>query len=279
MSSLKKISGYPESAVSWALGKLSKEDQEKFNKTLGELESILGDKPEKSSGKNKKLPSALEVFEKHIIPIIKDGVRQMEMLDDGGKIQQLDVSCEGMRTDLENMSLDDLAGLHNRITSMEKRVQTLDNFFKYYKGLVYMAVQNMCETDGFTKWVQKRQVSKSTVYKYMAYTALIMRFPRLILCDLNFSQVVKHKERILSYMKKEENSKLSHQLSDSVEFQFGTSKVAIEYMESDVPHIKGVSLTVDGKILDQYEDVDMSQIQPVQTEGAMSIVSLEDELL
>lgn len=55
--------------------------------------------------------------------------------------------------------------------------------------------------------------------------------------------------------------------------------MVIEYIESDVPHVKGVSFSADGKLLDQYEDVDLSKVQPVQTEGAMSIVSVEDELM
>ena len=217
--------------------------------------------------------------EENIIPIIEDGVKKLEMLDDKGKIQELDMQFDGVRTDFEEMSLDELAGLHKKITLLERNVQAVDNFLKYYKGLIYISVRNMGEAEVFTKWIQNHCVSKTTVYKYIAFTTLIMRFPRLILCDLNFSQLVKHKERILSYMCAEKNSKLAHQLSDNVEFRVGTSTMLINCVEVEVPHLKGASVAVDWRFYDEYEDVDLSHIQPIQTEGAMSISSMEDELM
>jgi len=161
MASFKKLSGYPENAVSWAIQQLPREDREKLDKTLGVLESFLGDKPGKSSETRRKLPSASELFEKHIIPIIKEGMRKLEVLDDQGKIQDLDESFDEMRTDLQAMSLDDLADLHKQIASMEKNVQAVDNFFKYYRGVVYLTVHNKVNTDGFSKWIQSRDVTSA----------------------------------------------------------------------------------------------------------------------
>ena len=93
----------------------------------------------------------------------------------------------------------------------------------------------------------------------MGFAAIIMRLPGLILLDLNFSQLLKHKERILGFMGKEINSKLVQQLSDPVEFRVDTMRIKINATDSDVPHIKGVTFPPEWKILDRYdEDIDLS---------------------
>ena len=61
-----------------------------------------------------------------------------------------------------------------------------DNFLKYYRGLVYLSVHKKCSAEEFIKWLESRFVTKTTVYRYMAFSALIVRFPRLVLCDLKF---------------------------------------------------------------------------------------------
>lgn len=279
MASLKEISQYPDNAISWAVSKLSVEERKSFAGTLKKLEKLLGEKPEKRNEKDRKLLSASELFQKHIIPTIIEGVRRLEHLDDRGQIQSMDINFDNMRTDFGRMSLDDLAYLHRQVEQMENHVQVIDNFFKYYRGLVYVAAHEKCTKEDFITWTQKQKVCQATVYKYMSFTTLIMRFPRLILCDLNFSQIVKHKERIIAYMNEEGNSKIAHQLSDSIEFNIGTSKITINNIESDIPHVKGVSFSVDWKMQDQYENIEQPDIESTQCDGAMTIEDKMDVLM
>lgn len=275
MSALKKISGYPENAVSWAMEKLSSEERCEFEKTCLKLEQFLGEKPKKKNT-SRQLPSSRELFEKHIIPIIRDGVRKLEEL--GERIHKVNVDVN-LRTDFKNMTLDDLANAHKKVVKMEESIQTIDNFYKFYRGLLYQAVHGICEPEQFLQWIQKQLVSKTTVYRYMAFATFIMRYPRLIMCDLNFSQLLKHKERILSFMNEEINSKLAHQLAESVEFCVGTTRIVINASDTDVPHITGVAFPTDWKILDTYEDIDLSGISPVSAQGATTIVDETEEEL
>lgn len=134
------------------------------------------------------------------------------------------------------MSLDDLANVHKKVVEIENDIQTIDNFYKFYRGLVYQIVHELCNAEQFLQWIQKQDVSKTTVYPYIAsFSTLIMRFPGLILCDLNFSQLLNHKERILSFVGKEVNSKLAHQLASPVEFHVSTARKEINASDSDVP--------------------------------------------
>ena len=157
--------------------------------------AILGKKPVKEA--TRKLPSSREVFENHSIQIIIDGVKQKEH---GNALNVIKIQLDlNLRTDFNSMSLEDLANIHENIVKTEKDIQVIDNCYKFYTGLLYLTAHNKCEETQFLKWIKKQDVSKATVYRYMSFAALIMRLPGLILSDLNFSQLLKHKERILAF--------------------------------------------------------------------------------
>ena len=49
---LKKIAGYPENAIAWAMEKLDKKERCAFERTMTKMGSILGKKPEKQGHQN-----------------------------------------------------------------------------------------------------------------------------------------------------------------------------------------------------------------------------------
>lgn len=272
MFNIKKISGYPENAISWAMDKLPSNERAELNKTLNKIEGFLGEKPKKEA--TRKLPSITVIFEQHILIEINKTLRKLEKLEDKGKIFEVNESISSLSGNFQDLSLDELAKLHKKVVEYEDGFQTVSNFLKYYRGLVYLTVHGKCDdSDGLQRWIAKEDVSKSTVYRYMAFSALIMRFPRLILCNLNFSQILKHKERILAFMSRAENSKIAHQLSETVEFRIGATTIEINSKDDgEIPHIRGISFTPDWRILDNYEDnTDISGISSVSTEGAVGI--------
>ncbi len=73
-------------------------------------------------------------------------------------------------------------------------------------------------------------------------------------------------------MNNEANSKIAHQLAEPVHFRVGATIININNAEPDIPHIKGVPFSADWKMLDQYEDTDITCISPAPTEGAVAIV-------
>lgn len=220
-----------------------------------------------------KLPSDVEIFQKHILTTIIKDIRNMEALDDRGKIEELKLDfC--FPADLSNTTLEDISAIHNKVICAEKDIQTVDKFLKYYRGLIYLTVHEKFGENQFLKWIEgKTNCSTASVYRYMAFTALILRFPRLLKCDLIFSQILKHKGRIINYMSLEENSKLAHQLSDPIEFRIGGVRVLISPTDNcEVPHIKGLSFNADWRVTDFYEDANLTKITPVSTKGATNIV-------
>lgn len=271
MSEIKKISWYPENAITWAIAQLPTKEQTSLKKSLEKVEQFLGDKPTKTLVKARQ-PSTKDIFEKHIIEKIEDGIRKLQMLDDCGWVQTIDIEIN-LNNNLDQLSLDELAILHKKVTTVESSVQTIDNFVKFYKGQVYLTAREKCNHGEFMKWLENKIIncSASTVYRYMAYATMIMRYPRLIQCDLNMSQVVKHKERLLTFFSREENSKLAHGVADPVEFLFSGMRIKISPSECNIPHIKGLSFDADWRDLDAYADVSLTDIEPVSVRGTLAI--------
>lgn len=270
MSEFKIISGYPENAIEWAVTQLPKEEQSSLKKSLATVKNYLGDKPTKTLVKPRQL-STKDIFEKHIVGKIEVGIKKLQMLDDCGRVQKINIGIN-FKNNLDQLSLDELTILHQKVTEAEKNVQTIDNFIKFYKGQVYLAAQKKCDHGQFLVWLKNKVVDCSTaaVYRYIAYTTVIMRYPRLIQCDLNMSQVVKHKERLITFFNQEENSKLAHSVTDTVEFLFSETRITISPSECDIPHIKGLSFDADWRDLDLNADLDLTELQPISG-GAVSI--------
>lgn len=96
-----------------------------------------------------------------------------------------------------NITFDELATEHMKVEQAEKNVQMVDNFLKYYKGVIYYIARGKYE-GRFMTWIREDiKCTKSTIYRYISFAAFILRFPKLIICDLNFSQILKHKQRIM----------------------------------------------------------------------------------
>ena len=73
-----------------------------------------------------------------------------------------------------------------RRTAVERRVQTLDNFVKFYKGQVSITARNICDHGDFMKWIgHKIGCSISTVYRYISYSIMIMRYAEQFLYSNN----------------------------------------------------------------------------------------------
>ena len=99
------------------------------------------------------------MFENHIIQIIIDGVKQKEHSNALNVIRiQLDLN---IRTDLNSMSLEDLAKIHENIVKAEKDIQVIDNFYKFYRALLYLTAHNKCEETQFLKWIKTPRCQQS----------------------------------------------------------------------------------------------------------------------
>ncbi len=88
------------------------------------------------------MPSSAELFDKHIIPVIRSETIKLEQIDSSGHAHEVHLVVGNLRTSFHDMSMSELASLHEKVVMLENDVQAIDNFVKYYRGLVYLTVMD-----------------------------------------------------------------------------------------------------------------------------------------
>ena len=165
-NTLKSIIGYPENAIAWAMQSLPSDELCAFKTTLKKIEQRLGEKPEKKL-KTKQLPSDKEVFLKHIIPTIMQCLDDLASLQDAGKA--VDISLHlNFKANLQVLTLEELTLEHVKIDDVESKVRKVNNFVKFYKGMIYHVAHEKCGEAKFKQWLQQEKitVTSSTVYRH-----------------------------------------------------------------------------------------------------------------
>lgn len=201
---------------------------------------------------------------------------------DSGKLYDVGLGELNFPMNLVEMTVNELANAHIQVVRTEQKIQTIDIIAKFYGGLIYHTVYSRSSREEFLAWMKqwKIDVSSSTVYRYIPFTSLITRFPRLTFSGLSFSQILKHKKRIIDHMGKEENYEIAHRLAKDVEVKIGGTTLTICCRESQIPTDKIVSFDADWEIHDRYEKAkDNIKIEPVPEPHSVMTMTTEDNII
>jgi len=122
-----------------------------------------------------------------------------------------------------------------QIVKEEKTIRNLNLIVVFHRGLLYLSVRNLAPVGVNIKdWFRKDfGVNYMVALRYQALASLILRYPRLIVCGLTFTQVVKHKDHIMVYLK--DDIELAAQLSVAVNICAQNKPVDIYASECPVP--------------------------------------------
>lgn len=82
---------------------------------------------------------------------------------------------------------------------------------------------------------------------------MLIALPRLIMCELSFTQIVLHQKRLLKYLNSESGKELRHRLSFSVTLHTKDKTIIIERCDIDVITSK-FSTNPDWEIRDKHVD-------------------------
>ena len=205
--SIKHIAAFSSDGITQALHRLfpDKDKQDVFTAKLTELAGLL-EKPAKIAKMDSRnvIPSAKTVFEKCILPQIRTKLTEYEQLEFVGRDVCWKVELN-FRTDFNEMDAGELKLEHSKIVMQEKIIQGLDLVVKYQRGMLYLAAYKTAQECGnFRKWFRvELGVVYRTALRYMSMSLLLKRYPRLIVCGLSFSQLVKHNKRLSQYLASE----------------------------------------------------------------------------
>lgn len=235
---IKTIAKFSQDALEMALKEMPEQDRMSFQRGLHFLNTKLGGKEKKTVVKRQKL-SEEEVFMSYILPTIQKAVQEVEDAEVAGHLQ-LNVSFN-LKTNFASFKLEDIIQEHNRLTAMENRLKSFVLFSQCSRGLLYIELVNKLKSGekSVKDFVEKSlHVSYVTVMRYITLASLISTYPRLILCGLSFTQLLKHHNRLLKFLMSMEGQDLSSKLALSVEIIAQGEKLKFQQTEMNTMNMR-----------------------------------------
>lgn len=238
---IKYVAKFSEDAIEMALNSLTTEEWKGFEKGLNVLTGSLGQKKEKKKSQLKETKLSDEViFKENVLPGIKKRMVDIEK-EEMNKALQITVDF-AIKTNFKECNLEDLLIEHKKIVFTEDGLKTLTLFAQFSRGLLYLELVGKLNQDGqsLRKFIEmgKLIVSHTTALRYMALASIILKYPRLLICQLTFTQIMKHKKRLLNFLALPDGHDLNCRLSLSLEITAQGQRIKIQREEMKTPTVK-----------------------------------------
>lgn len=220
-----------------AINALPQKEKETVDKILDGILSNLGKKEKKQAIEKKTSDEVL--FVNNILPQIKRKIEEIEARD----LQNFTISVDfKIKTSFADMSDTDMYKEHARIITLETGLNNLTIFVQFSRGKLYLDLaKRLSEHESSLKKAINTglltNVSYKTVLRYMTLASIISKYPRLVLCELSFSQIIKHKSRLRKFLSEPEGQSLGDRLSLSVDVIAQGNDLSIEHVDMDEPKI------------------------------------------
>lgn len=192
-----------------------------FITTLEKIHSIL-EKPTKKRKKETELfkMSDKNIFEQRILPQIREKLAEYERLEKLDKTLEWKIKFDFVK-DYETLNIDDLKLQHAVILETEITITSLDLVVKFYRGLIYFRAREISAKEVNIKsfFQDEFGIGYNTAIRYMIFSSIIKRYPRLMICRLSYTQIMKHQKRLFDTLKGDLNlhDRLSQSFSVTVE--------------------------------------------------------------
>lgn len=271
---IKKVSKYSEDAIKLVINQMPEDDRKGFEKYLTQLESTLGEK-EKKKPKTSKMLNDETIFRNSFLPQLERKVKEIEAMELQGRNCTINVKFD-VKTNFEGLDGNQMKSEHTKVLAIESGLQSLTLIAQFSRGLLYITLSRMAKSEG-QNWksivTNELGVSSMTAMRYMTLSSIIANFPRLLMCEVSFTQVLKHKNKLLKYLKSEEGRDLESALSIPIEIRAQKKKLMIDRTILEVPMMK---FATDPDYL--YRDSVSKETVPDAEWATASPVNEEEEL-
>jgi hypothetical protein len=110
---------------------------------------------------------------------------------------------------------------HAQILNDENTISNLDLVVKLYRGLLYFRARQLSPNNSNMETYFRNElgIGYATAKRYMIFSSIIKRYPRLMVCGLSFNQIMKHQKRLFDSLTADLNlhDTLSQPFSATVE--------------------------------------------------------------
>lgn len=274
---MKKLSKFTEDAIDLAIKQMPEEDRKGFEKCLTQLENTLGQKEKKKPKSSTKL-SDETIFRDSFIPQLERKRREIERMELEGKKLKISVKYD-VKTNFDGLNGGQLKSEHDKVVAIETTLEKLTLIAQFSRGLLYISFSKMAKSTG-KNWktvvTNELGVSSMTTLRYMTLSTIIANFPRLIWCGISFTQILKHKSRLLKFLKSEEGRDLESALSVPIEIRSMGKDIMIDRTILEIPNMKFPTdpdfLYRDSVSKEEVPDTDWMAASPMDEEEELSEV-------
>lgn len=234
---IKSISKFSEDAINLAVNDLPRGERKQINSSLDGILSRLGKKERKQAIEKK--TSDEVVFANAILPQIKGKLDEVEAKD----LQKFTIAVDfKVKTTFTDLNEAEMYTEHSRLVLMETGVNNLIIIVQFCRGKFYLDfARHLNKTGRSLLQVIKRGemtgISYKTALRYMALASIISQYPRLLLCELSFSQIIKHKSRLRNFLRGTEGQHIGDRLSLPIDLIAQGNDLSIGQVDMDEPKI------------------------------------------
>lgn len=232
---IKSVAKFSQDAIQMAITTLPKDDRKQMEKLLDDMLNNLGTKEKKQTMEKKTSDEVL--FVNNILPQIKRKIEEIEKKD----LEKYTISMDiKIKTTFTGMSDVDLYAEHARIISLETGLNNLMIIVQFSRGNLYLELGRQLSRGGSSlkEVIEKgllTDVCYKTALRYMALASIILKYPRLLLCELSFAQIIKHKTRLIKFLQESEGQHLGTRLSLPIDIIAQGNDLSIGYADVEIP--------------------------------------------
>ena len=234
---IQEIRTHAKEAVDIAINHfMTDEEKKQLNVLLNKLNSALKapvPKKKKPEGKRHKIPDDKEFLVKKIIPQIRENIKKYDDQQNShiGLTWRLNLTFIEEFNEGKIVSLDIIKKTLQDIKESEQITTNIHLLTAFFMGMSYLMSRQYAE--GSVKaWFRKEfNVSYVKAKTYENFTILIKTYPGLIVCGLSFTQLTKHRERLLTFL--ETDLELAEVLRTNVTIRAQGRNVNINHMTVD----------------------------------------------
>lgn len=218
------------------------------------LQRVLKDLPGNTSTGPKRMKSQTpaQCFRYVILPKIDRCLTTFEEQEESVTTTSWNPKPE-FHIDFQSLTLDASKELHKKMLEEELSMTRLSLLMKRQRGVLYLHLYRIRDRSISPKdWFKQHfNVVYSTATRYMALAMLISRYPRLIVCELSFEELLFHKERLLKHISSD--SQLGARLSMPLDVSALNQAVNIKAAENITIPPNSASDTTFNAVLDANE--------------------------
>ena len=186
-----------------------------------------------------KVSTAADVFKNNVLPDICRDLDNYEKRILVNPVVEVNIDFD-FNADFTSMPLADMKKMHGIIIEKEQKIGTMDKYIKFVRGKLYeeayrYVLQNK-DVNEYEWFPQEFGVAYRTAVRYMSFALLVTKWPRFLITNISFWQLLKHITRLQQHLK--DDCDLSARLQVGVELLIQGKNIHIRQKEVMVPSIR-----------------------------------------